>query len=269
MMPETSNDWSKDCTLSSTTNGNRSINNSCLKQLDMSEKMNCDSSCQESIQRYRKMSTRRACINNSKSLHPSIWDDNGNLQKKQLRRLNHLFPIENSNLIYCSIPKDGCSAWKRVLLNVTGDISSSFRIHNVHPKFKKKIKSLASYNVTEAQMRLKTYKKILFVREPMERLLSLFFDKAVRKVLHLDQRGKVRSKSAVSRPTSRFFFACTSSSTVPFIGFACVWNAQNKPNVRRKVSHNTEFGMNTRSEGQRSNEGNLQGTDELFATVTV
>lgn len=146
--------------------------------------MKCDTNCQDLIQRYRKENTRRACKDNSNKLISSIWstDRKGKrkLKIKKRGRLHHLFAIENSKLIFCYIPKNGCTVWKRILLTVNGDISSpSAETDDIHSLFRKKIKSLAKYNDKEALKRLKNYKKFLFVRDPMERLLSLFLDKAV------------------------------------------------------------------------------------------
>lgn len=141
----------------------------------------CDKRCQEKIQDIRQRGVSNACAFSSKvRKRPNIWDSEGNLRADQMKRLNHLFPIYNTKSIYCSVPKDGCSAWKRVLLEVAGYKPDRYP-HNIHPFFHAKFKALSTYNVTEAQEILKTYQKFIFVREPFQRMLSLFMDKSLRK----------------------------------------------------------------------------------------
>lgn len=143
----------------------------------------CSKSCQEAVQRHRQQRLINTCAHLPKRRRGSkIWDAEGNLRADQLKRLNHLYPIDNSKLIYCSVPKDGCSSWKRILLAVAGHIEDPNNFsRNVHPIFETKIKPLSKYTPSEAERRLRTYKKFLFVREPLQRMLSLFLDKSVAK----------------------------------------------------------------------------------------
>ncbi len=52
--------------------------------------------------------------------------------------------------------------------------------NKVHSTYNKYCKRLSDYSTTEIQERLKTYKKIIFVRDPFERILSAYRDKMFR-----------------------------------------------------------------------------------------
>jgi len=82
--------------------------------------------------------------------------------------------------IYCATPKAACSSWKLTLLRLTGkDLS---RVANVHlPQMTDKIlKRAIHYNTTRRESLLRKYFKFMFVREPLERLVSAYLDKCFR-----------------------------------------------------------------------------------------
>jgi len=79
--------------------------------------------------------------------------------------------------VYCATPKVACSSWKLALLRLTGkDIS---RVKNVHSprETDKFIKRAVLYKHSQRQALLKKYYKFMFVREPLERLVSAYRDK--------------------------------------------------------------------------------------------
>ncbi|XP_077980225.1 carbohydrate sulfotransferase 11-like [Glandiceps talaboti] len=88
---------------------------------------------------------------------------------------------DNSKLIYCLLPKVGCTNWLKVWLVLLGVANSSqvntmhhnkvhFGYGNVYPHLRK-------LNGTDQKQRLENYLKFIFVRHPFNRLLSAFRNK--------------------------------------------------------------------------------------------
>lgn len=76
-------------------------------------------------------------------------------------------------IIYCATPKIASTAWRRLLLSLLGKqikFSSS-------PHTSELFKELKNINKSEIQFRLNNYPKIMFSREPLERVLSGYRDK--------------------------------------------------------------------------------------------
>lgn len=101
---------------------------------------------------------------------PSAWS----LSQWQLSRL---FVEDRYKLLYCEVPKAGCSNWKRVLMVLSGSASSTRDIPHDTAHYANSLRHLESYNRTGVARRLRLYTKVLFVREPFERLVSAFRDK--------------------------------------------------------------------------------------------
>nr|XP_020509235.1 carbohydrate sulfotransferase 8-like [Labrus bergylta] len=84
---------------------------------------------------------------------------------------------DQSRLLYCEVPKVGCSNWKRVLMVLAGRATSVLNIPHVTAHFKNKLRKLEEYGPKGINQRLNTYTKVLFVRDPFERLVSAYRDK--------------------------------------------------------------------------------------------
>lgn len=93
------------------------------------------------------------------------------------RHVSRLFVEERYRLLYCEVPKVGCSNWKRVLMVLAGSAASAADISHDMAHSTKQLRLLSGYNRTEMERRLASYTKVLFVREPFERLVSAFRDK--------------------------------------------------------------------------------------------
>ncbi|KAM6430007.1 carbohydrate sulfotransferase 8 isoform 2-T4 [Liasis olivaceus] len=119
------------------------------------------------IQRERKRIMRDTCFkyksNNKRVITPY--------------HVSRIFVEDKYRILYCEVPKAGCSNWKRVLMVLSG-LASSTRIlqHNtVH--YGNYLKKLDGFDRKGINYRLNTYTKMLFVREPFEKLVSAFRDK--------------------------------------------------------------------------------------------
>lgn len=88
--------------------------------------------------------------------------------------LRHLIVDDTYRLLYCYVPKVGCANWKRVFNVLYGDVSAPEEIKNVDHT---SMKLLASYSPSEIKYRLGSYFKFMFVRHPLDRLLSAYRNK--------------------------------------------------------------------------------------------
>uniref|UniRef100_A0A8C4Q655 Carbohydrate sulfotransferase n=1 Tax=Eptatretus burgeri TaxID=7764 RepID=A0A8C4Q655_EPTBU len=107
------------------------------------------------------------------------------MQLEQMRRKaiidanTHLY--NNFRLLYCEVPKVGCSNWRRLFLVLGGHVKSppeSLSRNYVHTT--PVLRSLSSYSEDEIRVRLHNYTKFLFIREPFSRMVSSYRDKLQR-----------------------------------------------------------------------------------------
>ncbi|XP_047453274.1 carbohydrate sulfotransferase 8-like isoform X2 [Mugil cephalus] len=93
------------------------------------------------------------------------------------RQVSRVFVEDRSQLLYCEVPKAGCSNWKRVLMVLGGSATSTRDIPHDAAHYANRLRRLDSYDGAGVARRLASYTKVLFVREPFERLVSAFRDK--------------------------------------------------------------------------------------------
>ena len=116
----------------------------------------------EQQQRDRTQILRRSC--KSQKLNKAKLD------KSELR---YIIVSDKYKTMYCYIPKVACTQWNTVFLS----LDNRTNVTNVHdPKY---FKFLNQYSDKDVEFRLKTYFKFLFVREPLERLVSAYVNKFV------------------------------------------------------------------------------------------
>ena len=89
---------------------------------------------------------------------------------------------DKHKLVYCVVPKVGCTNWKRVMLVLTGKMNSSdpAKLPDtlVHGQYQREyLKPLSMYPPDQIIYRLKNYFKFAFTREPLERVLSAWRNK--------------------------------------------------------------------------------------------
>ncbi|KAJ3595815.1 hypothetical protein NHX12_002229 [Muraenolepis orangiensis] len=119
-------------------------------------------------QAARRRLLREVCA----KYQPSVAD-----QLLSRRQVSRVYVEDRSRLLYCEVPKAGCSNWKRVLMVLGGDAASPADIPHDAAHYANRLRRLDSYNRTGIAERLQAYTKVLFVREPFERLVSAFRDK--------------------------------------------------------------------------------------------
>lgn len=122
------------------------------------------------LQEIRNRTIRAMCRQRN-SAH-DIWSLSP-LQRKTL--LQHVLVNDKYRFLYCYIPKVACSNWKRVLKVLSGTLESvDVSIKMDH---RSDLLFLSSLKPEEIRYRLLHYFKFMFVREPMERLLSAYRNK--------------------------------------------------------------------------------------------
>ncbi|XP_068253876.1 carbohydrate sulfotransferase 14 [Nyctibius grandis] len=124
----------------------------------------------EVLRDIRNRTIRAVC--GQRAMPRSVWE----LPPGQRRTvLRHLLVSDKYRFLYCYVPKVACSNWKRILKVLDGALES------VDVKLKMDHKSdlvfLGDMKPDEISYRLKNYYKFIFVRNPMERLLSAYRNK--------------------------------------------------------------------------------------------
>ncbi|KAI8503860.1 Carbohydrate sulfotransferase 11, partial [Branchiostoma belcheri] len=122
----------------------------------------------EKVQRDRKAVLERVCNVSLPGFVPplSTW------------QLGHIIVDDQHKMLYCFVPKVACTNWKRVMIKLRHpeiekpqDISP----RDAHETYV--LPSLKRYSPEAVQYRLDNYFKFMFVRDPMERLLSAYINK--------------------------------------------------------------------------------------------
>lgn len=88
-----------------------------------------------------------------------------------------IFVEDKYKLLYCQVPKAGCSNWKRTLMVLAGKASNTQSIKHDTVHYGQHLKKLDSFDQQGIMHRLQTYTKVIFVREPLERMVSAYRDK--------------------------------------------------------------------------------------------
>ncbi|KAM9481643.1 carbohydrate sulfotransferase 8-like [Clarias gariepinus] len=91
--------------------------------------------------------------------------------------VSRIYVEDRHKLLYCEVPKAGCSNWKRVLMVLAGVASSTNNINHDTVHYSNRLTRLDGFEQHAVSERLRSYTKVLFIREPMERLVSAFRDK--------------------------------------------------------------------------------------------
>jgi len=131
-------------------------------------------------QNARKKIMKEYCLTHSYEAKPARTRDN----------LGFIVVDDENKMIYCTIPKVSTTTWKTVLLDLRG-VKTNKSVHQWHLW-----KRLYEYTEEEREIRLQTYFKFVFVREPLHRLLSAFKDKFIGydlKVSRSDRNAIVKS----------------------------------------------------------------------------
>ena len=96
-------------------------------------------------------------------------------------RLDHIIVNDKYRVLYCFIPKVANTNLKKIFFLLTGEKNktdpSQIKRIEVHRVSRSPFTYLNTLSAKSVQHRLKHYIKVIFVREPLARLLSAFRDK--------------------------------------------------------------------------------------------
>jgi len=124
------------------------------------------------LQQQRQLHLQKSCL----ALNDS-WPDAGRT----------FIVSHNLRLIFCIVGKSACTSWLRTLLQLTGNpaaqhVAATDR-SSVHGMYDFYLNSMSFQNASQlTRSPLKDYYKFMFVREPLERLVSAYRDKMFREV---------------------------------------------------------------------------------------
>ncbi|XP_053331149.1 carbohydrate sulfotransferase 14 [Spea bombifrons] len=125
---------------------------------------------QQILQDIRNRTMSGIC--GQKNMPHTVWELPV-LQRKTV--LKHILVNDKYRFLYCYVPKVACSNWKRVLKVLDGSLESvDVKVKMDH---KNDLVFLSDLSAEEIKYRLKHYFKFMFVRDPMERLLSAYRNK--------------------------------------------------------------------------------------------
>ncbi len=92
-----------------------------------------------------------------------------------------LLADDKHHVLYCVIPKAGCTSFKTMMVNQTQRLlpNTTIRVHDSRKLHSVGLAYLSAYRTRGIRRRLKTYTKVIVVRHPFDRLLSAYKDKFV------------------------------------------------------------------------------------------
>ena len=108
------------------------------------------------------------------------------------RNARSTFVIPEYKLIFITFPKVACSEWKRMFMRMNGNKNwCKIRNFNAHDPELNKIHVLSDYptEVATAMLTSPKWTRAAIVREPKERVLSAFLDKAVKENAGNSEKG--------------------------------------------------------------------------------
>ena len=136
----------------------------------------------EKIYESRKNLTRDTC-----QALPNDHKDNTHIIEKVKSQTLGPFSLrfvvdEKHKILYCELPKTGCTNWKKTLLKlIQPDTFGKMKWENIRSPHGKKgpngYSYLNEYPLEKQLEYLDTFYKFSFVRHPLERLLSAYRDK--------------------------------------------------------------------------------------------
>ena len=127
------------------------------------------------------------------------WKE-GIFDGNETNRLLNLMASDYHKVIYCYLPKVGCTTFKYLLakedqpdIQDIDDVEADGqpRVHSLEFLGNHSVVPLIKYTVEEAQCRLENYHKLIVVRHPFSRLLSAYNNKIYPKGWYVDKYAEV------------------------------------------------------------------------------
>lgn len=120
------------------------------------------------IQQLRKKRLRAFCSRSGKvTPPPSSWEE-------RARLLLSLRVSTKLDLLYCQVPSTGMEEWQQLLEKLEENENVTLPVPLPYPRQHAPETQLSKFNLTEIEAMLGSYTKVLFVRDPFQRLISTF-----------------------------------------------------------------------------------------------
>ena len=123
-------------------------------------------------QLLRQKILREACLGMNYAMDPVPGMD---LTREGLKTLETVLVITELKLMYCYVPKAGCTSWKTQILAMVGELNASNG--KIHDRISDLFPSLSMFPLDTARYIIKSYNSFMFSRNPFTRILSAFRDK--------------------------------------------------------------------------------------------
>ena len=109
-----------------------------------------------------------------------------------INTLKNILVSDRYRTLFCFVPKVACSNWKRIFLVLNGHHNSTDDISRTQAHESASSETLDRNSDEEISFKLQNYKKIMFVRDPLERLLSAYRNK-----IAYDYNGKFHRRFGI------------------------------------------------------------------------
>ena len=98
---------------------------------------------------------------------------------------------KESQSIYCAVPKVGTSSWVHTLLKLSGRSLSGLGYVHKRKHSDEIVKRGVHFSSKKRRLLLQKYYKFMFVREPLERLISAYQATMIRPVRKTPKMAKI------------------------------------------------------------------------------
>lgn len=91
--------------------------------------------------------------------------------------LKHIYVIKKYKLMFCYIPKVGCSNWKRIMMILENNLLKIDDIDSREAHARNNLTMLEDIPEEDRHWYIENYKKFMFVRHPLSRIVSAYKNK--------------------------------------------------------------------------------------------
>ncbi|XP_033640994.1 carbohydrate sulfotransferase 11-like isoform X1 [Asterias rubens] len=194
---------------------------------------------QEAVQSKRKAILRETCKRNGMTSQagPPMFTK------------RHIYVVDKYRVMYCFVPKVGCSNWKRIMMVLDGETDTVEGLTSDEVHTKAHLRFFNSYTPGQQEHRLKNYRKFFFVREPLKRALSVYRNKfedlaTYRGNLHFHTFGKQIIKKFRNGPSQAELKTGENATWTEFVDYLT------HPTERKEVETDIHFSDHWRQMNQ-------------------
>lgn len=138
---------------------------------------------QEQLQKERRKSVATVCKRALRNVN--FLKDVPNAENIDPDAFQNIYVNDKHKVLYCEVPKVACTNFKRIMLILSGKVNTTNPVDLpptlVHGDYQRNyLRTLDTYSPREIVKKITTYFKFMFVRDPLERILSAYRNKFTR-----------------------------------------------------------------------------------------